>query len=69
LVYIEAMGALEKFCLRAPQSLIWHWLLCKVFITALPQSTAEVERTFSCLNKNRKKAEGLSDRVHFGSNN
>jgi len=26
-----------------------------VFITALPQSTAEVERTFSCLNYNKNK--------------
>jgi len=25
LVYIEKMGALEKLCLRAPKSLIWHW--------------------------------------------
>ena len=30
-------------------------LLCNVFITLLPQSTAEVERTFSRLNNNKNK--------------
>jgi len=30
-------------------------LLCDVFITALPQSTAEVGRTFSRLNNNKNK--------------
>jgi len=29
--------------------------ICNVFVTALPQSNAEVERTFSCLNNNKNK--------------
>jgi len=25
LVFIEKIGALDKLCLEAPKSLVWHW--------------------------------------------
>jgi len=38
-----------------------------VFITALPQTTVEVERTFSHLNNNENKLSGFSGCVPFGA--